>query len=138
MIFQFPIYVETRVQLPDIFGNGGVWLKYIWNRKIRGMELESQPVLDGWFHGDFTHHFSMEMIWKHLTETTKKQMVVWGTQGSLTPFQWTNPWLFGSWDDPTWGVPGFWESYQGVEFIKFAQLGLYRGFYLEDSSQLCG
>jgi len=49
------------------------------------MELESQPVLDGWFHGDFTHHFSMEMIWKHLTETTKKQMVVWDTQNSLTP-----------------------------------------------------
>lgn len=37
---------------------------------------------------------------------------------------------------PTWGVQGFWESYQGLEFIKFAQLGLYRGFYLEDSSQL--
>lgn len=33
---------------------------------------------------------------------------------------------------PTWGVQGFWESYQGVEFIKFAQLGLYRVFYLED------
>lgn len=52
----------------------GFGSKYIRNWKIRGMELESQLVLDGWFHGDFTHHFSMEMIWKHLTETTKKHI----------------------------------------------------------------